>query len=164
MITEEQVWKGPDAVRRDVAYADDVTDEIRFNIANTTRVANLLLSQYTAATGKTVDRVNSGWRPPAVNESTSNAAKASKHLLGLAVDLYDPHGDLDKWLMTDDGLDALVELDLWIEHPGWTDGWSHLQTVPAGNPPNPNVRVYIPSRNPPATKIYGQLPVYRMIA
>lgn len=74
--------------------------------------------------------ISSGWRPPEVNAGTAGAAVNSKHMTGQAVDLYDPDGDLDDWLMTGEGQAALVALGLWHEHPSATKGWAHVQTVP----------------------------------
>lgn len=84
--------------------------------------------------------VSSGWRPPAVNASTPGAAVNSKHMSGQALDVYDPDGDLDTWLMTDVGLQCLAELGLWLEHPSATKGWCHLQTVA----PRSGRRVFYP--------------------
>lgn len=99
---------------------------------------------------------NGGWRP----QDCPIGAPQSTHKQGQGVDIADPFGALDKWLMTARGLEALKECGLWIEHPGWTDGWSHLQSVPPGGSyPRPEVRVYIPSIAPPQTRIYGTQPV-----
>src|SRR3990167_9426134 len=74
--------------------------------------------------------MNGGWRPP---ECVIGAPR-STHKQGRGIDISDPYGKLDKWLMTVPGLNALVKCGLWIDHPGWTDGWSHLQSVLPGNP------------------------------
>ena len=47
-----------------------------------------------------------------------------------AIDLYDPDGDLDEWLLSDAGQRAMADLGLWHEHPSATKGWAHLQTKP----------------------------------
>lgn len=101
---------------------------------------------------------NGGWRP----QDCPIGASKSTHKQAQGIDIADPHGRLDKWLLTDAGLDALVEIGLWIEHPGWTDGWCHLQSTPPGS--SPRVRVYIPSSAPPQTLAYGKSPVYREVA
>ncbi len=49
------------------------------------------------------------------------------HMTGEAIDLNDPDGKLDEWLMTDDGKAAVKELDLYIEHKDYTAGWCHVQ-------------------------------------
>lgn len=74
--------------------------------------------------------VSSGWRPPAINAATPNAAPNSKHMTGQALDVYDPDGDLDEWLLTGEGTAALEALGLWVEHPSATKTWCHLQTIP----------------------------------
>jgi hypothetical protein len=61
-------------------------------------------------------------------------------MTGQAIDIYDPDGDLDEWLMTDKGLAVLDSIGLWIEHPSCTKGWCHLQTIP----PKSNRRVFFP--------------------
>ena len=149
MISLHDYWKG-----RDSTYFEELTDEIRSNAEVTVAKANEFLS---AAQRSDIRSVNSGWRPKSVNDATSNAAKGSKHLLALAVDLPDADGTLAEWMM--DNVDELKALGLWAEHPGWTVGWVHLQTVPPGNPPRPQVRVFIPSSAPAKTARFGAAPV-----
>ena len=102
----------------------------------TVELANKLLAQaetygvsvpVNPATGS---QVSSGWRPPEVNAVTVGAAVNSKHMTGQAVDLYDPDGVLDDWLMSGEGQAAMAALGLWHEHPSATKGWAHVQTVP----------------------------------
>jgi hypothetical protein len=104
----------------------------------------LVLAKLAGVTLETSPRtgsiVSSGWRPPAVNEATPGAAPRSKHLSCQAVDLYDPDGDLDDWLMTDDGQHVMQDLGLWLEHPAATKTWCHVQTVP----PRSGRRVFYP--------------------
>lgn len=102
----------------------------------TVELANKLLAQ-AATFGVSVDLhpvnkspVSSGWRPPAVNSTTAGAAVNSKHMTGQAIDIYDPDGDLDDWLMSGEGQAAMTALGLWHEHPSATKGWAHLQTIP----------------------------------
>lgn len=149
MITLSAYWKG-----RDTQYASELTEEIRANAERTVELANEFLQR---AQRSDIDSVNSGWRPQSVNDATANAAKGSKHLNALAVDLPDSDGTLAEWMM--DNPDALKSVGVWAEHPGWTSGWVHLQTVPPGNPPRPQVRVFIPSSAPPKTTKFGTSPV-----
>lgn len=117
-------------------YPQALTPEIEREAARTADLAGKLLTQ-AKTYGVTVDMhpvnkspVSSGWRPPEVNAATPNAALRSKHMTGQAVDIYDPDGDLDEWLMTGEGQSALIALGLWHEHPSATKGWAHLQTIP----------------------------------
>lgn len=126
-------WMG-----RDITHALDLSTQIRANAARTVDIANKLLQQARAA-GVSLDinpltgnLLTSGWRPPAVNASTPRAAVRSKHILGLAVDLYDPDGDLDEWCLAS-ATTVLTKLGLWMEHPAATKGWCHLQIVPPGS-------------------------------
>lgn len=120
--------------------------DLRRNAAITIDLANrLLVLAKTAgvsleASPRTGSIVTSGWRPPAINAGIANAAPRSKHISCQAIDLYDPDGDLDEWLMTMGGRLALEDLGLWLEHPAATKGWCHVQTVP----PRSGNRVFYP--------------------
>lgn len=155
MITLEAYWKGPDARRRDLVYANQITDEIRENAEVTVDKVNELLER----AGIQRTRVPSGWRPKTINEQTANAAVHSTHLDGQGIDVEDDDRELVEWCLAH--LPVLAELGLWMEHPGWTPGWCHLQTRPPGWPPNPNgPRCYIPSSKPPMTTQYGTKALY----
>lgn len=127
-------WMG-----RDKEYAADFTFEIAQNAEATVNKANLLLSIYMARTGDTERRkVTSGWRPPSLNAATPGAALRSKHMTGQAIDISDPEGDLDHWLI--DHTVVLQEVGLWLEHPASTKGWTHWQCVA----PKSGNRVFYP--------------------
>jgi hypothetical protein len=141
MIEMRDYWMG-----RNVSHALSLTPQIEHEAERTVDLANKLLD--TAALHGIIlpphptnhTPVSSGWRPPAINAGTLGAAPNSKHMTGRAIDLYDPDGDLDNWLMTDKGVGTLEALGLWMEHPSATKGWCHLQTVPPGS----NKRVFYP--------------------
>jgi len=140
-------WKG-----RDVEYADACTDAIRANAARTVDVVNAVLAAM-AADGVDLAGVHvaSGWRPPAVNDATSNAGQHSRHLTAEACDLADlPDRRLARWALAHpDTLKACgVE---GMERPQWTPTWLHVQTVAAGS----GRFCYVPSRAPSLT---GPLP------
>lgn len=129
---------------RDKSFPAELTPEIDANAAVIVDRANQLLALAQAdgvdieENPKTGSIVSSGWRPSAINKSTPNAAPRSKHLLGLAVDIYDPEGELDQWCL--DNLDKMTACELWLEYPGATKGWSHWQCVA----PKSGKRVFIP--------------------
>lgn len=77
---------------------------------------------------------NGGWRPPECPIGALNSA----HKSGQAVDIYDPDGELDDWLMHD--LQHLTLLGLYMEHPAATRGWCHLTT----RAPRSGNRVFYP--------------------
>lgn len=52
----------------------------------------------------------------------------SRHQTAEALDLADPEGDLDQWLLDNQRL--LESCGLWVEHPATTRGHCHLQSVP----------------------------------
>lgn len=140
MFTEADFWKG-----RDKQYPDEVTDEMRVAAKDVLRRAEEYVQMYEAATGNTHPRrINSGFRSAAINAATVGAAKRSKHMRCLAIDIDDDEGDLGMWALTEDGIIALKTCGLWAEHPGATKGWHHVQSVPPGNPPRPSVTIFWP--------------------
>lgn len=88
---------------------------------------------------------NGGIRPP---DSTVGAT-SSKHKDGNAGDRYDPRQALMRWVLKNmvKVQEIAKELGLegaYFEHPQWTPTWCHIQTIPAGNPPRPEVLVFVP--------------------
>lgn len=131
---------------RKIPYALSLTPDIEREAARTVFLTNKLL-EMAALHGvvppdhpTNLSQISSGWRPPAVNAATPRAAVNSKHMDGRAVDLYDPEGEFDEWLMTIKGKASLEAIGLWMEHPASTKGWSHIQTVP----PKSQNRVFYP--------------------
>jgi len=118
---------------RDRQYRGELTRELRANARETVKRVNRLLRR-----AGLVRKVSSGWRPAAVNAAVPGAAKGSKHLSCLAIDLEDRDGRLDAWCLAH--LEVLEELQLWLEHPDATPGWCHLQTLP----PRSGNRVFYP--------------------
>lgn len=54
----------------------------------------------------------------------------SSHLTGNAVDLYDPEGELKKFLADEK---FLTDNGLWSEGFAWTPTWVHVQNIPYGS-------------------------------
>lgn len=66
-----------------------------------------------------------GFRP----QDCPQGAPHSSHKEGRAVDVYDPHGSLDRWVS-----DLILEKhDLYREHPADTNGWCHLSDKAPGS-------------------------------
>lgn len=147
MITLDDYWMG-----RDVKYRRDLNEDIIQNAQITVERVNELLGHFYDDVGIEVDEVASGWRPPSVNESTSNAAKASTHLTAEACDLRDTENrDLARWCVRN--TKRLESVGLWMESPEHTwraaangKPWVHLQI----RAPRSGRRIYIAS-NAPAT-------------
>lgn len=149
MITLPDYWMG-----RDAQFPAALTEAIVTNATLLLGRVNLLLSWAygdhvtPALDARTGNHVASGWRPPAINDATSNAAASSRHLTGQAIDLRDSGTrDLARWCLRN--RDALEEIGLWMEDPQWThrppgQPWVHLQIVPPGS----RRLVYIPSSKP----------------
>jgi hypothetical protein len=128
-ITLAKYWMG-----RDADFPGELTPRIRANASLTVERVNYLLEVYAAATSDTgVRKVNSGWRPVAINNRVRGAAARSKHLSGEACDLDDFDGALDRWCASPAGLAELERIGLWLEHPDATPTWCHVQTVPPGS-------------------------------
>ena len=85
-------------------------------------------------------QLTSGWRPPSINACTAGAAPQSLHMTGEACDIFDPDGELDVWLLTPEGQYVLQDFGLWMEDPGHTMGWCHVQI----RPPKSGRRVFLP--------------------
>lgn len=128
MITEAAYYRG-----RDVSHAAELTDEIRAAVAAFLPKFNGCISEFEAATGVSVTRCNSGWRPKSVNDRTPGASRTSKHLTGHAGDADDDHELFDAWLSTAEGAASLERWGLYREHPDSTPGWVHLQDEPFGS-------------------------------
>ena len=79
-------------------------------------------------TGTTISgETYGGFRP----QSCPIGSPGSAHKQGQAVDRYDPDGALDAWVMAHQ--DVLVDLDMYLEHPDSTPGWSHWSTRAPGS-------------------------------
>jgi hypothetical protein len=126
MITREDFFMG-----RDKKYASELTPEIEANAQVTIDRANRLLTYYYDANPDANRcKVNSGWRPAAVNAATKGAAPRSKHMLGQAVDLSDD-GSLYQWC--EENLPMLEMIGLWMENRRDSPTWTHWQTVAPGS-------------------------------
>lgn len=75
-----------------------------------------------------------GFRP----QNCHIGAMTSNHKEGLAVDIYDPDGEIDAWCSRN--LHYLKTCGIWIESPAATKGWSHWQCVP----PKSGYRIFTP--------------------
>jgi len=62
----------------------------------------------------------------------------SNHLYGRAVDISDPHKELQKWCKDNEPM--LVSIGLWMEHFDKTPNWCHFQI----NPPKSRSRWFMP--------------------
>lgn len=118
---------------RDKSHRAELTRELRANARETLRRSNRLLRR-----AGMMRKVTSGWRPASINAAVPGAAKGSKHLSCLAIDLEDRNGALDAWCLAHP--EILEELGLWLEHPDATPGWCHLQI----QPPRSGSRVFNP--------------------
>jgi hypothetical protein len=111
---------------RDLKSPEELTAVHRANAQITVDRVNELLEAFGEPR-----RVNSGWRPAAINAGVPNAAAKSKHMTCQACDLSDDDGSLDAWCMAN--LQILERIGLWLEHPDSTPRWTHWQIVPPGS-------------------------------
>ena len=113
MITREEILMG-----RDKQYP--LTPELEANLTKLIGAVN----KFRAAYGKPLT-VSSGYRPGAFN-SAAGGAKASNHMICLAVDFKDADGAIDAFAVECDKKGLLKAWGLWLEHPDSTPGWCHL--------------------------------------
>lgn len=131
-ITKEDLLKG-----RDRQYPNEYSQEISDNLDKVVIVINKIQNAYGVQF-----EINSGWRPSAVNSSTPGAAKKSKHMEGLAVDIKDNDGKIMEWTLNN--LQLMKDLGVYMEDWRWTPTWTHYQIVP----PKSGNRIFIPSTAP----------------
>lgn len=132
MISKDEILMG-----RDKKYPKEYTKEISDNVDKLLEIMNKVRKAYNKPM-----IIASGWRPAEINEGTSNAAKSSNHLKGLAVDIKDTDGSLWKWVLLN--LNLMKDLGIYLEDKRWTPTWVHFQIVP----PKSKKRIYIPSTAP----------------
>lgn len=133
MISKSELLEG-----RDVQYKSDYTQEISDNLDKLLVPAN----QIRIAWSKPM-KVTSGWRPPSINAATPGAAKASKHMQGLAFDIADPDDKLWAWVIQN--LDLMQKLGIYMEDKRWTPSWVHFQLGAPGS----GSRIFVPDKSPP---------------
>lgn len=128
MISHDDYFRG-----RDKQYAADLTPEIEANAVHTIACANLALTLFYKDTPTAAHPVvNSGWRPPAVNQATAGAAPHSRHMLAMAIDLSDHDRKLCLWSLRNK--DRLKQCGiLGMERPEATPDWCHWQTEAVGS-------------------------------
>jgi len=139
MITLEQ-YLSSGGRYKDRAKSPECTQEVKDNAAKLISKVNLLLKELSI----TIVDISSGFRTSGANAATSNAAKKSLHMSGLAVDILDnANQDLAKLIVSKPEL--LEKYDLWIEDPQATKGkntnWVHLDI---GNRSTRPIRMFRP--------------------
>lgn len=102
--------------------------QVKANAAETARRCTLLLTSFNSYEKQAEEpMISSGFRDKESNARVGGA-KASAHLEGMAVDIFDPHGRLALFCVTNQ--DLLKHFQLWVENPNKTKGWVHIQTRP----------------------------------
>lgn len=118
--------------REEVVGLQALPIELEPKLAALLESLNLLRKEY----GKPM-RVTSGYRTPERNARVGGA-KGSLHMQALACDFADQDGSLARWCLNN--LDALDRAGLYLEDPGYTPGWVHVQA----KPPKSGKRVFKP--------------------
>lgn len=123
-------------VDRRKQYASQFTPELLANAQKLLIQVNALLNDL----GIKSAAVSSGWRPPTLNAATPNAAKNSYHQICLAVDILD-NAKQDLAHLVASRPDLLKKYNLWLESPGSTKNWAHLDLGVRTDRPS---RVFLP--------------------
>lgn len=119
----------------DRAESVELTKEVKNNINQLVKKINSLFRDLEHKEKLTV---SSGFRPSDINSAVGGATK-SLHMRGLAVDLVDIDGNIDYTIQSRP--DLLKKYDLWLEHPDFTKGWSHIDL---GNRIDRPIRIFKP--------------------
>lgn len=135
MLTLEK-WITSDGKYPERAKSPDLTDEVRNKATILISTINSFLAELNF---QGPIKVSSGFRPVAVNASLANSAKRSLHCTGSAIDIEDPSGTLDNAIKSRPEL--LDKFGLWLEDPGYTPGWTHLDLGVRRERP---IRIFIP--------------------
>ena len=114
---------------RDVATDEHVANAVALlrsvNALHDALVTMGVTFPYNKQTGSLVSgSLYGGYRP----QDCPQGAPQSAHKLGLAVDLYDPDGEIDSTLLKHQ--DLLIQYGIFIEHPDDTVHWSHWSIKP----------------------------------
>lgn len=122
----------------------DVTPERQSNALKLLEAVNALMAEmedsmmYFPTNPATRSQVSGelygGFRPQVCTIGASHSA----HKEGLAVDIYDPSDQIDRWLMKNQNL--LEKYGIYIEHPDSTPRWSHWSV----RPPKSGKHVFVP--------------------
>jgi len=113
----------------------ECTETVKKNAVILLKKVNAFLSEL----GISQAKVASGFRTQEANKAAKGAPNSS-HLKGLACDILDVDGKLDKLFSDNDKL--LKKYGLWLENPSNTTGWSHLDIKDRGKRPK---NIFIPS-------------------
>lgn len=150
-------WYSGDVVDRRISFKVSFRAEYQTNGDDVQRRIGTVVALFRNDTGiELPEGYASGWRPPQINEATSNAAIGSNHLRALAGDKRDSiDGSFGWWCLAN--LSQLESVGLYMEHPiatvvrAWRTGlaqkrdptpWTHLQSVA----PISRGRVYWPDQ------------------
>ena len=121
----------------DRANSEELTTKVKDNAQLLLDSVNDLLVSLGIDLSKV--RISSGFRPSSVNSKIPNAAKRSLHMTGLALDLEDLDGEIDK--LISEKPELLKTYQLWLEHPDHTKNWSHLDK---GTRKDRDIRIFNP--------------------
>lgn len=129
-------WITSSGKYKERAESPELTDEVKSKANVLVDTVNQFLAELNYEESISV---SSGFRTSSVNAGIKGAAKKSLHMSGSAIDLADPSGKLDEAIKAKPEL--LDKYGLWLEDPGHTPGWVHLDLgVRKARP----IRIFIP--------------------
>jgi uncharacterized protein YcbK (DUF882 family) len=113
------------------------TPEIDANLEELLKRLNVLRAAYGKPLTITSGLRSNEQQQALIAAGKSNAPK-SKHLRGLAADVYDPNGEFWAWLMVN--MELLESTGIWLESKNATPTWTHCQIIS----PNSGKRIFDP--------------------
>jgi len=114
---------------------EDLSEEIQTNLNKLLPIINNVRTLYghpmtVSSCVRTMDEHLAIYAKKGITDKSKIPMK-SKHLYGLAVDIYDPNKELQKWCLSNE--QTLKEIGVWMESFDATPNWVHFQIVPYGS-------------------------------
>lgn len=127
-ITKEEILKGR-------VKEEDLSPEMKKNLEILVEKMNKVRNAYgkpvTVTSGlRTMEDHLRIYKEKGITDKSKIPMK-SKHLYCQAVDISDPHQELQKWC--EENVSLLKEIGLWMESFSATKNWCHFQIVPYGS-------------------------------
>ncbi len=127
-ITKEEVLKGR---IKEEELSPEMQENLEILIEKINKVRDAYGKPMTVTSGlRTMEDHLRIYKEKGITDKSKIPMK-SKHLYCQAVDISDPHQELQKWC--EKNVSLLEEIGLWMESFSATKNWCHFQIVPYGS-------------------------------